>query len=279
MSCGASPTDENGKKRLRAPILEGPSITTCEISSQPSPSSTPAPTVQYGPILHDESIFAAGSRMAVGWTFISGASGLLLLWRWVVVSIGCGACPSVTVHEPTGDDCLGNSLVFDENRALHAHGIAAPGLHVHFDSQLVSGNDWPTEACFLNPRKNHELAFAIRDFGQQERPAGLRDGFDDQHTWHDGKIRKVAGKKWLVDGDVLDGYDALHAHQIDHAVDQQKRVAMRQDAHDFMNVELGVLGCRRFGRDWGGVAHSGFIRRDDYTLSHAPDGIAGPSPN
>ena len=38
--------DENGKKRLRAPIFEGPSMATCEMSSQASPNSTLAPMVQ-----------------------------------------------------------------------------------------------------------------------------------------------------------------------------------------------------------------------------------------
>src|SRR6478736_1912734 len=56
--------EENGKNLLRAPIFDGPSIATCEISSQPSPSST------FGPIMQEGGIFALGSRMAVGWTFI-----------------------------------------------------------------------------------------------------------------------------------------------------------------------------------------------------------------
>src|SRR6476620_4672039 len=62
--------EENGKNLLRAPIFDGPSIATCEISSQPSPSSTFGPITQYGPILQEGGIFALGSRMAVGWTFI-----------------------------------------------------------------------------------------------------------------------------------------------------------------------------------------------------------------
>src|SRR5690348_14168274 len=61
--------DEKGKNLLRAPIFDGPSIATCEISSQSSPSSTFGPMTQYGPTLQEEGTRAEGSMTAVGWTF------------------------------------------------------------------------------------------------------------------------------------------------------------------------------------------------------------------
>src|ERR1700757_4197061 len=74
MSCGASPTEQKGKNWLCAPILLGPSITTCEMSRHASPNSTFAPILQYGPIAQVGCTFAPGSTMAVAWTL----AGLLI---------------------------------------------------------------------------------------------------------------------------------------------------------------------------------------------------------
>src|SRR5258708_16459119 len=70
MCCGERATEEKGKNLLRAPTFDGPSMATCEISSQSSPSSTFGPTTQNGPILQEEASVAPGSTTAVGWTVI-----------------------------------------------------------------------------------------------------------------------------------------------------------------------------------------------------------------
>src|SRR5205809_305337 len=84
---------------------------------------------------------------------------------------------------------------------------------------------------------------ALPQYPQYDR---LRDGFHDQHTGHDGEARKVSGKKWLVDGDILDRHHALLPRQIDYPIDQQKGISMRQYAQNVLNVELDVLGVGRF---------------------------------
>jgi hypothetical protein len=43
---------------------------------------------------------------------------------------------------------------------------------------------------------------------------------------------------------------------VDYAVDQQERIAMRQNPHNVVNVELGVLSRSRFGRSVQSVGHS-----------------------
>src|ERR1022692_1249735 len=57
----------------------------------------------------------------------------------------------------------------------------------------------------------------------------------------------MAVEKRFVDGDVLDRHDALFALQLQHAVNQQKRITVRQNFQDVVNVEYR-LGC-------GGVSH------------------------
>ena len=51
---------------------------------------------------------------------------------------------------------------------------------------------------------------------------------------------EVAEEERLVDGDVLDRHDPLLRLDLEHAVDQQDRVAVRQHRHDPLDVPLRV---------------------------------------
>src|SRR5262249_252690 len=55
-------------------------------------------------------------------------------------------------------------------------------------------------------------------------------------------------KKPFVNGDGLDGHDTLEALHLDHLVDHQKRVAMRQKFLDLVDVELRVYSCFAHGQ-------------------------------
>lgn len=72
----------------------------------------------------------------------------------------------------------------------------------------------------LRAGKNHEFLLPVGHLGEQERTSGLRDGLDDQHPGHDGNAGEVAGKERFIDGDILDGYDALLARQVNDSVNQ-----------------------------------------------------------
>ena len=54
-------------------------------------------------------------------------------------------------------------------------------------------------------------------------------------------------KKGLVDGDVLDGDNPLFALQFQNAVDQQKRIAVRQNLQDSW---ISSADFRPFGRSF-----------------------------
>ena len=56
----------------------------------------------------------------------------------------------------------------------------------------------------------------------------LRQGLDDQHAGHDRHPRPVPVEERLVDAHVLDPDHASSGDQLEHPVDQQERVAMRQ---------------------------------------------------
>ena len=91
--------------------------------------------------------------------------------------------------------------------------------------------------------EDHELVVAVGDLGEQERAAGLGDGFDHEDAGHDGVVGEVAREVRLVDGDVLDGDDALLRLHLDDAVDEQERVAVREDGHDLDDVHRAFAGA------------------------------------
>jgi hypothetical protein len=51
-------------------------------------------------------------------------------------------------------------------------------------------------------------------------------------------------KKRLIYRHVLNGNDALFASELKHAIDEEERVAMGQDAKNFANVKPGLAGFR-----------------------------------
>ena len=122
-------------------------------------------------------------------------------------------------------------------------GGGAPVEDGDLDAELVAGDDGLAKAGVIDAGEDHELGVAIvlGEFCEQKRAAGLRDGFDDENSGHDGKVRKMASEVRLVDGDVLDGDDAGFALHLEDAIDEEKRVTMRQDGHDLLDVQ-GVCG-------------------------------------
>src|SRR5205807_3668302 len=77
---------------------------------------------------------------------------------------------------------------------------------------------------------------AIGHAPEHEHARGLRHGLHDQHAGHHRKIGKMALEKRLVIGDVLDADYALRL-QLDDAIHQQERVAMRQYPADLVDVQ------------------------------------------
>lgn len=138
---------------------------------------------------------------------------------------------------------------------MHANCIASPGFHVDFDAQLISWHNRPPKARLLNSRKNHKLVLTIRNLCQQQCAARLRHSFNDQHTRHDRHVRKVPGEKWLINGDIFNRHNALHAHEVDHTINQQKRIAMRQNSQNIVNIQLALLGGWRFSQRLRRVGH------------------------
>ena len=160
------------------------------------------------------------------------------------------ACPrpfsEVTGNDRAHDGGLADDLALDGYDALHSDGVGAPVEHLHLDAELIAGNDRAAELGGIDAGEDHQLVVAVGDLGEQERAAGLGDGFDHEDAGHDGVVGEVALELGLVERDVFDGDDALLALDLDDAVDEEEGIAMRQEGHDLEDVH-GL-------RDAGGVA-------------------------
>jgi hypothetical protein len=58
-------------------------------------------------------------------------------------------------------------------------------------------------------------------------------------------IGKVPSEEWFVDGNVLDGHNTFGAGDVDNAVNQQKRIAVRQDTQYLLDVERKIIATGR----------------------------------
>jgi glutamate carboxypeptidase len=159
-----------------------------------------------------------------------------------------------------------NTLIADTGNSFHANRVTPPGFHINFYAELIPGQDGPPKTGALDTGKHHQLLIAILYFGQQQGAAGLSNGFDNQHSGHDRQARKMAGKKWLIDADILDSDNALFVFEIDHAIDHQKRKTMWQNAANFVDVQSGFHWRCNVDFRVNSVGHSGLIRRNDYTV-------------
>ena len=111
----------------------------------------------------------------------------------------------------------------------------------HFEHQLIAGRDRFTEPGLIDlDQVVQPLIEVIRRLGDKSQDAGsLRECFDDQHTGHDRRAGKMAGKERLIDRDVLDGreFSARLEFIREHPVDQLKRIAMREHLHDVLRFD------------------------------------------
>jgi hypothetical protein len=142
--------------------------------------------------------------------------------------------------------------------AEHLDGTAAPVDGGDLDADLIAGDYGAPEAGAVDAGEDHEGALGVGELGEDEDAADLGDGFDDEDTGHDGIAREVALEEGLIDGDVLDGDDALFSFDLEDAVDEEERVAMGEDGHDAIDVHHGLNFCWRFGNNL--FIHS----RDEY---------------
>src|SRR5207247_236185 len=106
------------------------------------------------------------------------------------------------------------------------------------EPQLVSGEHGPPEAYALEARE-HDAALGRQTVGRAlgEKAAGLNKRLADEHARHDRPARKVPREEGLVRGHALHGHQPLPVGDFDDAIDEQKRITMRQVTSDVRVIE------------------------------------------
>src|SRR5215472_5519023 len=97
----------------------------------------------------------------------------------------------------------------------------------NFYPQLIARDHAAAKAHFVQPGQHEQARRISPNFVERENRARLRQRLDQQHARHHRMLRKMTGEIGFVEGDVLERYDAA-LFQLDDPIDQQKRIAMRQ---------------------------------------------------
>src|SRR5439155_26699507 len=137
---------------------------------------------------------------------------------------------------------LGRQFGADVDFSFHFPDDGLTANHFHHNPHLIARDDRPPEFGFID---THEVDKGFAEVGvlfkQAQNRAGLRHGFDRQNPWHDRRARKMAAEEWLVDGDVLERDDTFIRVDLENAVDQEKRIPMRKNPHDFSYAQFHAL--------------------------------------
>jgi hypothetical protein len=86
----------------------------------------------------------------------------------------------------------------------------------------------------------------------------------------------VPDEERLIHSHVLDSDNSLFAGKIEHPIDQQKRVSVRQNAKNIVDVQRRLSWRGRFIIGMNRISHSSPIKIDDYTVPHASELVNKP---
>src|ERR1700676_3488768 len=142
-----------------------------------------------------------------------------------------------SVAQHRADIGLGNRGAVDDGVAVkppHGRG-AADAAHVVFDG--IAGHHRLAEFALVDGEKiNRARLVGAFDRLDADHAGGLRHGLDHHHAGIDRAVGKVTEKRGLVVGDVLDADARVIGADIEHPIDQQHRIAVRQRLEDLIDI-------------------------------------------
>src|SRR3984957_10424739 len=116
------------------------------------------------------------------------------------------------------------------------HGLAAAD-RAHVILHGVAGHHGLAKLAFVDGEKIHRARpLGAFDRLDPDHAGGLRHGLDHHHAGIDRSFGKMTLECRLVEGDVLDADAGVIAPDIDDAVDQQHRIAMRERPEDIVDI-------------------------------------------
>src|SRR5258705_5075819 len=225
--------EANGNILVRGPMDVRPATATWLTSSHPSASATSLPTVQNGPIRTFGPTLAPVSTIELGWIAASA----------ILVRYGCSLG---RVDDHGADLGFGRNQPVDLGFAVEPPGAATTAHLAHVIADLVAGNDGPAEFRAVDAHEVHELRLVgLARIVDAERARGLCQALDDEDPRHHREARKVALEEGLVYGHVLQADGGMVAIHVEDAIDEQKRIAMREQVQHPRNIGRAELRFRR----------------------------------
>src|SRR5690606_39168208 len=226
LSCGSPPIAAWPCTTLSRPMRVGPWMLQCGPMRVPSPISTSGPMMVNAPTLTPLPSRADGSITAVGCTWPPASmSGNHLRAQ----DLRAGHLPAV---HACGAGIQGH--VADLAADLHVQVQPVTRDHHAGEPRLVDLDQVGHPAAGVSAGAAAEVA---------EDAAGLGQRFDHQYPRHHRLRGKVALEEPLDAAHRLVAADALAQLRLDHPVDQQERIAVRQQAPDRGDVHRHRWRC------------------------------------
>ena len=142
---------------------------------------------------------------------------------------------------PRGDDThdlsVSRELTVDPGLTAHTLHARADAQSSYLEDQSVAGNDRSPKTRFFDAGKQDEFLIAILDLTQRQNGSDLGQRFNYQHPGHHRRAGKVALKKILVDTHLLDTDDSFAGDELYDSIDEEKRIAVRQELLNGLCVE------------------------------------------
>src|SRR5687768_11173509 len=145
--------------------------------------------------------------------------------------------PPLAVYHSCQHLSLHDNTAIDGTHTFHARHRAPQLQYVHFEQNLVSRHDRPPPLHFVERHEVHDLGCRVLHHGHHENSTDLRHRLDQQYARHNRLPGKVSLKERLVDGHVLQAYNPLPRLELDDTVHEQKRISVREELQDLLNVD------------------------------------------
>src|SRR2546421_1828469 len=213
---------------------------TCASNRQSGPSVTSGPIVQNGPTSTSAASLALGSTTAKGEIL-----GILAFPNFLSLYL-----KRLRVHQHELDIGLARQLFPNKSLAPDMPGAAFYPHRHRLQQQLIARHHRVAHLDLVHREQDRQLAGVFQLLAQQYA-AELRHGLYDQDPGHDRRAGIMSLEEDVVEGDVLDPDRPLIPFDLQNAIDEQHRVAVRQDALDAPDVERrlaldqGDAGARR----------------------------------
>ncbi len=111
----------------------------------------------------------------------------------------------------------------------------------HFHPELISWDDRTPEPGGIHRNQKYIHCCSVFYRPQDVHSRRLRHGLYNQDSRHHWEIGKMPLEEWLIRGHVLDSDNPIF-RQLNNPVHQQKRIAVRQNLTNFINVNKNGHG-------------------------------------